>query len=229
MDARSGPMAVLHPWHNAHGKRDVTGAFRPEARRFCDLHDVSAAPLVFDNTAPKGRRRREVERMLRTASPQRLACVAIFCHGYRSGLQTGHANRHVKRLAELLHEVCEPDAVVSLYACSAGAGVWRKAPGGDGGFADRLRDAMSAAGMAGGWVDAHTTVAHTTKNPMLRRFYTDGEPAGAKGGSWVVTPRSPLWRAWRLALRETDLRLRFPLMTVEAIHAELRQRQEQAA
>ena len=91
-------------------------------------------------------------------------------------------------------------------------------PGGDGGFADALRDALSERGVTG-HVDAHVTTGHTTRNPHVRRFYCDGAAAGT-GGDWLVAPGSPKWRRWVTALKG-DMRFRFPWLTPAEIDAAL--------
>jgi hypothetical protein len=112
--------------------------------------------------------------------------------------------------------------VVALYCCSTGAASSADAYaefGGDGGFADRLRDALCVAGGVHCTVDAHTTAGHTTMNPYVRRFEGRGSRVGGVGGFDLVSPKSgDLWRRWRRALRETSLRYRFPVMSVAEIH-----------
>ena len=105
-------------------------------------------------------------------------------------------------------------ASVPLYACDAArdndadrSDDSEPGPGGAGGFASTL-----SAALPGVVVDAHTTTAHTTRNPHVRRFMSGGD------GAWLVEPGSPMWRTWRDALREDrDFRLGFPLMSADAI------------
>ena len=170
---------ILHPLHNSGTKRDATGAFIPEAKAYANVmgatHDTVLAG--FDNRASKLARRREVEAAIRATGP--LQHVALFCHGLAKGLQTGHDLATVSTLAEALAASCGASRrlVVTLYACDAADG---KGPGGDGGFADALRDALSERGITG-HVDAHVTTGHTTRNPYVRRFWCDGEGAGTGG------------------------------------------------
>ncbi|MBK7153843.1 MAG: hypothetical protein IPH72_19025 [Sandaracinaceae bacterium] len=92
-----------------------------------------------------------------------------------------------------------PHLRVERYACDAARDddadrrddVTQSA-GGDGGFADQLRDALAAHGLTG-HVDAHAKPGHTTKNPHLRRFHMDGGPG--VGGEWLVEPGTALWRS----------------------------------
>jgi hypothetical protein len=48
-----------------------------------------------------------------------------------------------------------------------------------------------------------------------------GSRVGGSGGFWIVEPKSELWKPWVKALKTTDLRFRFPAMTVAEIHSEL--------
>ena len=211
---------IILPQHNSPGKRDVTGAFRPEAKRFAEsLHErgFSTHTHAFDNKASKAKRRAEVERAIwegvfhsdGIGIDGLWDVVAFFCHGFTRGMQTGHDMATVGDLAETIALRSSDTVVVPLYACST-ASTRTGAPGGDGGFADALRDALSERGKRG-HVDAHDTVAHTTKNPRVRRFWMDGEAAGT-GGDWIVAPGSPKWRAWRAALKG-PMRFAFPFMS----------------
>jgi len=67
----------------------------------------------------------------------------------------------------------------------------------------------------------HTTVAHTTKNPMVLFMDGMGVPDGGVGGYPPVSPKSINWAAWKKALQTTDLRYRMPYMSPAEIHDEL--------
>lgn len=226
---------AIVPEHNSKGKKDVTGAFLPEALHWLDTWGVSHDHLrTFDNTQGKATRREQVHAsILASGYKQPIEHIAFFCHGLKDSIQTGHTCRtwgvHTTRtLADLVlifGVCCAPDLRVTLYCCDTAREAGRaKGQGGDGGFADTLRDLMSAHGFAGGWVDGHTVTAHTTKAPFVRRFYTDGNrfgPYGGNGGDWIVAPRSPLWKPWARALQSGSLRWRYPRMTIAQIHDEL--------
>jgi hypothetical protein len=140
--------------------------------------------------------------------------LAIFCHGWANGLQLVPMAR-VKDLAwALAPKRPGPGPVVTLYACSAADGPHL---GGDGGFADTLRDALCEAGATTCCVDAHTTAGHTTRNPYVRRFVG---PTPATGGEYIVEPKSPLWRPWVKAL-SGPMRWEFPALGVDVIRSKL--------
>ncbi len=204
---------------NAPGKKDWSHAFRPEALAFMKLRKVPAERLcVIDVSAPSAARRAAVIAALNAPRTEPLELIAFFCHGLRSGLQLGHGNQSAGELAAAIRACSRPDVRVALYACSAAGG---EGPGGDGGFADVLRDALCAAGATDCRVDAHETAGHTTQNPRVRRFEGGGSPVGGTGGAWLVQPGSLLWKPWVRALRGSTLRFRFPTMSAAEIHREL--------
>ena len=216
---------AIYPESNTKGKRDSTGAFQPEAQAVSRIHLCRARS--FDNTASKRARRREVESTIRESAGG-LGALALFMHGWKKGLQSGHNTWNVKHLARAIEEVGANDIKIALYACDTGRDNdssrkddSRPGPGGEGGFADKLRDSLVSLGLSGGWVDGHTVTAHTTKAPYVRRFYIN-EEAVNDGGEWLVTPGSPEWKAWRNALQSSrSFRLSFPLMTKSEIYAHL--------
>lgn len=241
---------AIVPRFNTKGKRDATGAFHPEATRWLEAVDASDRELVrFDNRAELPARRLEVERALAKLleAGKRAGAVAFFCHGLWRQIQTGHTVATASRLARVLAPLLEVQdgapVSIPLYACDAADGEpvrvgkrVERGPGGDGGFADELRDALlrrewDAHGptLLGGWLDAHVTTGHTTRNPNVRRFYLLPLPhelaIGMVGGTALVSPEErALWSRWKHALQDEDagdLRLRFSTMTRGQIVAEL--------
>jgi hypothetical protein len=198
------------PKYNTPGLHDATGAFQPEARSFAKIH--GGVVVQVDNHATKQKMRESVIETLRNMIEQP-TLVAFFCHGWRTGIQLGFSSANVAELVPLFGI----SPAVALYACSAGDGA---GVGGDGGFADSLRDALCRDGNVFCQVDAHTTSGHCSRNPYVRRFEGMGSSVGGAGGYYIVTPRSEQWPAWKRALMG-DLRLRFPTMSVASIHAEL--------
>jgi hypothetical protein len=199
--------ATGKPW------RDATGAFQPEAeawRAHLEGRGFEVVSVMVDNKATPFAMRTTVRMALE--AHRDLAVVAFFCHGFRSGLQFGIRLASVEGLASDLVDALAPAGVVALYACDAARDMdadrtddLADGPGGDGGFADRLRDEMHRLGWAG-WVDAHASAAHTTKNPHVRRFDHDGR------SEYLVQRSHELWQRWQLAVRGKDERsaLRVP-------------------
>lgn len=207
--------------HN-HIKSDATGAFIPEARRFALVH-AAPPPVLFDNTLSMARRLRQVLDVI-DACETPVSTLALFCHGWKDGLQVGVRNESAWRLAAALRRVADPAGLrVLLFCCHAARDDdddelddLEPGPGGDGGFADMLRDALRVQGVAA-TIYAHAARGHTTHCPYVRRF----DPGEMAGGHWVIEPTSALFPAWKRALRG-ELRFRFPFMSQLEIEAELR-------
>lgn len=220
---------IILPVHNAVDKSDVTGAFRPGAVQLAEtLRDEGYTVVMkgFDNRQLPPKRREEVEGILWANEPSDF--LAFCCHGYTTGIQTGHSLKDgMDAFVEVVSLKTTDEPVIALYACSTAdtrvkVGK-KKAPDGDGGFADTLRDQLGVQGFKGGHVDGHDTEGHAFKNPRVRRFYITADAVG-EGGDWIVAPGSPLVRAWKRELDFTAagaLRYRFPRMTIGAIHTEL--------
>lgn len=219
---------IFRPEHDMPGKKDVTYAFKPEAEKFkaAICTENSKIAVINNKLGMKGRQKQVLD-VFEEANDDPLFYdgVAFFCHGWSSGIQLGFKTGDTGALADYIQAICGHSITnVPLYCCSTGAYKKDKitSPGtGDGSFADNLRDALCARGADYCRVTAHTTVAHTTKNPYALFFDGMGTPFGGVGGFAVVAPGSPLWPKWRKALQNTDLRFRFPFMEVSEIHAEL--------
>jgi hypothetical protein len=206
---------IFLPTTNALLRKDVTGAFEPEARAY--QYRKGGDLCRIDNRKKPLARAADVlaELYRKPSTPHRV--VAFFCHGTPRGIQLGFDVRNAGLLASAIRYSCADDVTVVLYCCSTASGLASKAPGGEGGFADALRDELSKAGSVGKVV-AHETAGHCTKNPNVRIFYcNDGAKyVGLPGGVRPVDPDSYLWRPWIHALR-TEFRYDFPTMTPTAI------------
>lgn len=200
----------IYPRHNTPGVnprtgrpwRDATGAFQPEAQAWGRVllalgHNVQLSD--FDNLLPYRDRRQGVDRAIRAWGLEESGLVAFFCHGWSSGLQTGH------NMATLPPFTLEPSLWV-LYACSAGSDALPGAPYAC--FASELARAQ------GDMVFAHADVpgtrrnegrGHTTRNPHVKIFGPDG------AGRWAVDPsETERWAAWAGSLRG-QRRFTYPL------------------
>lgn len=240
---------AIVPKHASQAKPGDAAEFLREARAWLKARGGGEL-IVFDNSLKPRARAVEVETRLYELAKAgvRVPSVAFFMHGLRDSIQTGHTCNvrrqpgymPVAELAKALRAVTTPAPKIPLYACDAArdGNLTRKddqneGPGGDGGFADGLRDAMIALDhtwASGGWVDAHITPGHTTVNKLVRRFLCDPLPheitLGMPGGEWLVSPRDrALWAAWVKALGTTTkkgaFRLEFPMLTTREVHAHL--------
>lgn len=219
------PAIIFAPEHDTPGKRDATGAFLPEAKRFAAL--TGGRLVLVDNHENHGERGEVVLDAL-ARGPGRWSTVAFFCHGLPHEIQLGFRRATVGKLAQYIARSSERNVKVLLYCCSTASTIralWGKSVGGDGGFADMLRDALCEHGATHCRVMGHQTSGHATRNPYVRFFDGLGSPVGGAGGIDVVRASSKLWTPWREALNgqflAPDFRFRFPYMEIGQIHAAL--------
>lgn len=225
------------PLRNSDGLRDAA-EFQNEASRFSrhmqETYAAQSQVVLFDNRGELHDRREVVIPHLLTSKP--LDVLAFFCHGWPDGIQAGFSSAHARLLAREVATVSSSKLTVMLYCCSTGADkradtdeLLDPGPGGDNGFADRLRDELFAAGVTA-TVYAHSTKGHTSANPRVRIF----TPGAQKGGNWIVAPGSKHWSKWRAALQfvekrggknfvneENTFRFDFPFMSTEQIQTKL--------
>ncbi len=216
------------PTTNTPPKKDATGAFIPEGRNFMRFHQQSPGNLVMvDNTKSAATMKAHVFNSLRAVED--LHGVAFFCHGLRDRIQFGIRKADLPELARLIAAKTSPVGralPVTLYCCDTGRDDDADRNddlaefGGDNGFADNLRDALCKAGVVNCIVDSHTTAAHTTMNPDVRRFEGMGSAVGGVGGYYLVPRGSKLRRKWIDALK-TDFRFEFPYLTTAQILAKV--------
>lgn len=209
---------VLLPDRNKPLRNDFGGAFQPEAVRFIKHHNLPCKATCISIGKPFGVRGIDVTKAL-VGHTEPLDTVAFFCHGYSRSIQLGFTRADVDNLARVLAPVSTSDLRVVLYSCTVGS--WIKGtPGGDGGFADLLRDALCRHGVIDCQVDAHTTGGHCTENPFVRRFRGKGSPVGGVGGEWIVEKGKELWARWvtLMKMKSGTLRFDFPFMSQAEIH-----------
>jgi hypothetical protein len=218
------------PQHNTKGRHDATGAFQPEARRFIEHHGQDSSMLVLvDNRMPDKSMREKVLSTIRQYN-RSLNGIFFFCHGFKGGIQFGFRSKNVEELtAAMSTAFWFEDGVVCCYSCDVARDADRdrydetETIGGDGGFADLVRDGLCRAGCIYCHVDGHTTTGHTTKNPFVRRFEGAGSFIGGHGGLYIVSPgKKQLFKKWRDLLK-TDYRFDYPLVGTAVIYEELQQ------
>lgn len=195
---------------------DYSGAFKLEAMKFCTLYGGRRVEVPLDR--PQRFQKETVLGAIESFPVGELECVAFFCHGFQKKLQFAFTNGNAGELAGAL--AARGCSRVALYACSTGSG---PGPGGDGGFADVLRDKMCMAGLKDCRVLGHRVSGHTTTNRKKRFFDGMGSETGGAGGYDVVTESSVLWSSWSKRIRDTKdpFRFRIMWMSVAEIHAEL--------
>lgn len=204
-------MIVVTPDRNVHSK-DFTGAFEPESQAFMRIVPGKHALIKFDASKSMSTRRGQVFDALIQFKGLPYAGVAFFCHGWHNGIQAGV---RLAQIPELVRLVCEATTTgeaatdmlyVPLYCCSTAAkGDVPEAAsetGGDGGFADTMRDIFCLQGKPWVRVYGHTTRGHTTMNSQVRVFEGKGSTIGGNGGEVLVRqppPKNPLWPVWTAA------------------------------
>lgn len=204
-------MIVITPDRNVH-KGDFTGAFEPESQLFMRVVPGKHTLIQFDASKSMASRRRHVFDALEALEGGNYAGVACFCHGWHNGIQAGVrlANMHdfVHLITGAVKTGIDEKSVLytALYACSTAAkGDVPEAAsetGGDGGFADVMRDNFCLQGHPWCRVYGHTTPGHTTMNSQVRIFEGKGSPIGGLGGEVFVRqppPKNPLWPVWTKA------------------------------
>jgi len=202
-------------------RSDYTCVFKPESELFAKTYGFDRVNFVrIDVSKSMPKRRQQLFDELAKLEEIRFTDIAVFMHGWQNGIQCGlrleDVNPFISKLAwhDLVDGGDDSDSPihVCLYCCLTGdvpgspASAQRKeGPGGDGGFADRVRDEFCKAGKPWVKVYAHTTAGHATRNPFVRIFEGKGSPVGAVDGDWLIRPpkkgrASPLWKPWVGAL-----------------------------
>lgn len=209
---------------------DFVGAFDPESRRYAKYWRSCGDEVVlltFDLSKRAKDRVESVLAAIETNAP--IDRLAFFCHGWRTGLQPGLSSGDVvgraglMKFAQRLAAASTPGLKIALYACSTGSSNGPPGDGGDGGFADLLRDALCASGREHVTIFAHTTAGHTTRNEFIRLFSGHGNPLGGIGGDDVVVRKSAMLTKLdtRLNAASDDFRWRIPYLSADEIRAEL--------
>lgn len=226
---------VITPSANT-DKNDYTGAFKPEAAGYIDFWKKkgdTATLIEVNNTLPFAKRYDDLLKKFRATSPARFENLAVFCHGWSSGIQIGLSVKTAPERAqfesfmkELSQRMGSPNPKISLYCCSTGKDARETkepntAPGtGDNSFADQFRDALCRNGMTNCTVFAHSTAGHTVQNPDIRYFLGMGSPIGGIGGITPVQRRTPEYKALRKLL-DTPERFRMAFFTIAELHDRL--------
>lgn len=196
---------------------DSSGAFRPGAEAFKEIHAIPQEIFFFDYRLRAAELRSSIINTLLTLpcpDPTGLDVVAYFGHGIRTeltsaGFRLGRDTNDVVSLAKAISATCKHDVRVVLYACDAG-----QLPKS---FAWGLANALNS---FGGRVYGHQNTRHAFCNPHVTVFETGGI------GRYLVEQGSPYWSGWARQLRaaaghetEHTLWATFPFMTEDELHA----------
>jgi hypothetical protein len=159
------PLRAVSVVNKQNRSRKLDGdEFLREATGFNRSHNGTIIPIPAHLAAKQRRMSLNLLMMADAEANGRIGMLGIFCHGWTTGLQTGHSLDSAIELAGTLHAVCTPDVRIFAAACSAGVR-----------FLPQLHELMGNLGMSP-TIWGHTTAGHTTRNPNLIRIYPDGEP-----------------------------------------------------
>jgi len=206
-------------------KADATGAFIPEAKNFQEHHGVPDENMFGFDWRKNARLRRTMaeNHICDCAKKQPLDAIAFFCHGWPNGIQAGFTRDHIGALVNVIANCSRDYLEIVIYACLTAENDTRDnqikniGPATEGGFADVLSRKLGDAGIAG-HVDAHKVAGHTTWVPKVIRFTNLFRKNRA---AWLVEPGSESWPYWTKAMRNTDMKYRFPFMGELQIKNEL--------
>jgi len=215
-------------------RADYTGAFLPECKQFMSLWKIPGANHLKVNLGTSELTRYQALKKFITERTQATGkaptSLVFFCHGLKNKIQLGINLTNAREFSKFIADLHTQQGgglgssfispVVVLYACSTGSG---PGVGGDGGFADKFRDALCEAGLTECRVYGHETSGHTVRNPRKRVFEGRGSTIGGTGGTWLIAPGTPMFRTWQreLAKPSSSLRYRYAYLTLAGLHYEL--------
>ena len=203
---------------------DATGAFRPGAVAFKEIHNIPQDIFYFDYNDPPATLRKKIVDKLKTLpceDDEGLDVVAYFGHGIPRGLssaqfytndKTFDVTADVTELASAIKATCKQTVRVVLYACSAGA------------LPHSFAGALSVAlGSQDAQVFGHTVLGHSFANAMVAVFDC------GHTGRYLVDPSATEWSKWLKEINagnsndptEHPLWAKFPFMTNEEIRESL--------
>lgn len=203
---------------------DWSGEFKPRALQFAKHHGVALEHVhQIDLGMPKPQRTKAFMDVLRAEAAAKegaIECIAVFDHGLHVGFpRFGVGLEDCAELAGIVASAKDPDLVFIGYACSLGSG----ALGGDGGFADKCRDALDAAGAVACKFIGHRTPGPASINPYCYEYVGSGHGLGGIGGTPIIAPTDPEWPAWKREMHRpgSTLWMDFPFMTRDEIRHSL--------
>lgn len=204
--------------------------FLAEGRAFAQVHGVPDRDVLIydDDLLDNDQLRAAFESDCADRRGGDYDLFAYFGHGGARGSYPGgwialhynqnpSSNGYVPALAAALSDCLAPGAAVVLYGCLAAAGPepekWERQDAdpawvAEGGFVQQLSAELCRAGVSPNSVFGHSTLGHTTRNPMVLVVDQCGQRA-----RWVVRPYSGDWKAWVAALADPvdELRYRYPV------------------
>jgi len=124
--------------------------------------------------------------------------IAMFCHGWKSGVSLGFRNRDVFDLAEAIDDKGPRWKEVLLYACSTMKG--------QDSFGARLARELYRSESGAGYVYGHSTKGHCTRNPFV--YSCKGREVWAWLSfidlPWSQRRKNSNWWGWVEQLKTSD-------------------------
>jgi hypothetical protein len=155
-------------------KKDATGAFIPEAKRYSEYikRVFPDATVVLVPIKTRGRFNWQIRKQVESAFEKyngeiKFGSVSFFCHGWQSGIQFGYKWKSgAERLSRVIRENNDRVRMVNFYACL----VCKDANN----FARWLYEATANGGNL--QVFGHYTAGHTTMNPNIKIYTNTFKP-----------------------------------------------------
>jgi hypothetical protein len=192
---------VFYTSTNSPNKKDSTGAFIPEAKKFADYHgDVILVPVKCRGNT-RDQRAQVVYNEL--DKHDKIDTVVFLCHGHPTHIQHGFGIRgknNNERFAKILSS--KNVERIIFYCCS----VARNNPKiSQMSYCGDLHNELYLLGN-NAEIYGHTTAGHTTRNPFVKVFVN-----GDVEGKFIVDPCTKDWEKWRTKLRRNSTyRFKFP-------------------
>jgi len=182
-------------------KKDATGAFIPEAKKFAAYHgDVVLCGIPCRGQSRDQRAQRVYDEL---AKHDKVESVVFACHGHPTHFQHGFGIRGKHRISKLA-SILSVKSVKSVvfYCCSVARPNLKVGPYS---LCGELHRCMRTFGHNTA-VIGHTTAGHTTWNANVKVFIN-----GDYAGKFIVDPGSPDWKKWCDKLRKhPTYRYQFP-------------------
>lgn len=167
---------VINRGNNSKGRKDATGAFIPEAKAMTRIlrdlgRNVSRLEILTDGYRDRVDLTsfvlKKIDKIFETHEITKISGVSLFCHGWRKGVELlPRGEQGAKKVARVLanREV----KFFNLFACSAGK------PHPKGNWAQWVTEECVRLGHSI-QVFSHETPGHTTWNPNVNLYWSDGK------------------------------------------------------
>ncbi len=198
---------VISRENNSPGKKDASGAFEPESKAMTRIlrdmgRNVTHIRVRTDSYENKHTMRGWLlDKINRThkENGNPLSAVSIFCHGWRTGVELLPTREQgAKEVAQVL--AARGVKYFNLFACSTGE------PNPNGNWAQWVVEECVQLGHKM-LVFSHEPAGHTTWNPNINLYWSDGEKLHQQDHRDFVTKRKGFVKKMK---RDQEFRLMLP-------------------